>query len=251
MGNRVSEEPQASSPDASPDSRFPIPDSLLVFYGGTFDPVHQGHLAIARDARDALGCTIRLMPAADPPHRAPPGANAAQRAEMLAQALEGEPGLALDQRELHRDGPSYSVDTLRGLRAEFGETAPIALLIGADSLLGLPSWHQWEALFDLAHFVVAERPGNALDGPLPPALAAATEGRWADTPEALREAPAGRLLRLRQPLRPGSATEVRRRIAAGEPWRTLVPAAVAGYIVRHGLYGAADGLHGAGIDASL
>jgi len=229
----------------------PIPDSLLVFYGGTFDPVHNGHLAIARHARDALGCAIRFMPAADPPHRAPPGADAAQRAEMLALALDGEPDLQLDLqldlRELRRDGPSYSVDTLRGLRAEYGDSAPIALLVGADSLLGLPTWHEWTALFDLAHFIVAERPGNALDGPLPPALAEATDGRWADDPQALREAPAGCLLRLHQPLHPGSATDVRRRIAAGEPWRELVPAAVAAYVARHGLYG----LHGPATPASL
>ncbi|TWT17604.1 nicotinate-nucleotide adenylyltransferase [Luteimonas marina] len=224
-----------------------MPDSLLVFYGGTFDPVHNGHLAIARDARDALGCAIRFMPAADPPHRAPPGADAAQRAEMLALVLDGEPGLQLDLRELHRDGPSYSVDTLRDLRAEYGDAAPIALLVGADSLLGLPTWREWTVLFDLAHFIVAERPGNALDGPLPPALAEATDGRWADGPQALREAPAGRLLRLHQPLHPGSATEVRRRIAAGEPWRDLVPAVVAAHVARHGLYG----LHGPATPASL
>lgn len=225
--------------------------SLLVLYGGTFDPVHHGHLAIARNARDALDCTIHLMPAADPPHRAPPGANAEQRAAMLALALDGEPGLALDPRELHRDGPSYTVDTLRGLRAERGADAPVALLVGADSLLGLPAWREWEALLGLAHFVVAERPGNALDGPLPPALAAAVDGRWADGPRALRDAPGGRLLRLRQPLHPGSATEVRRRIAGGGPWRDLVPAAVADYIVRHGLYAARDGLRGADAGAWL
>jgi len=225
----------------------PIADSLLVFYGGTFDPVHNGHLAIARDARDALGCAIRFMPAADPPHRAPPGADATQRTEMLALALDDEPGLRLDLRELRRDGPSYSVDTLRDLRAEYGDAAPIALLVGADSLLGLPTWHEWTALFGLAHFIVAERPGNALDGPLPPALAEATDGRWVDDPRALREAPAGRLLRLHQPLHPGSATDVRRRIAAGAPWRELVPAAVAAYVARHGLYG----LHGPATPASL
>jgi len=212
-------------------------DSLLVFYGGTFDPVHNGHLAIARAARDALDCTIRFMPAADPPHRPPPGADAAQRAEMLALAIEGEPGLRADLRELRRDGPSYSVDTLRELRAEYGADAPIALLVGADGLLGLPAWHDWTALFGLAHFVVADRPGSDLDARLPPVLAEAVAGRWHDDPAALREAPAGRLLRLHQPLHAGSATDVRQRIRAGGPWRGLVPAPVADYIVRHRLYG--------------
>ena len=210
---------------------------LRTWYGGTFDPVHDGHLAIARAARDALDCAIRFMPAADPPHRAPPGADAAQRAEMLRLAIDGEPGLCVDLRELRRDGPSYSVDTLRGLRAEYCEAAPIALLVGADSLLGLPTWHDWTALFGLAHFVVADRPGSALDARLPPVLAEAVAGRWIDDPAALREAPAGCLLRLHQPLHPGSATDVRRLIRAGGPWRARVPAAVAGYIVRERLYG--------------
>ena len=210
---------------------------LRTWYGGTFDPVHDGHLAIARAARDALDCAIRFMPAADPPHRPPPGADAAQRADMLALAIDGEPGLRLDLRELRRDGPSYSVDTLRGLRAEYGNDAPIALLVGADSLLGLPSWHDWTALFGLAHFVVADRPGSALDARLSPALAEAVAGRWLEDPSALREAPAGCLLRLHQPLHAGSATDVRRRIRDGEPWRGLLPPQVADYVVRERLYG--------------
>lgn len=225
---------------AEATGRGPRPAGLRVFYGGTFDPVHAGHLAIARSARDTLGCAVGLMPAADPPHRAAPGASAAQRAAMLALAVADEPGLHVDLRELHRAGPSYSVDTLRELRAESGPSTPLALLIGADSLLGLPDWHEWTALFDLAHFVVAGRPGSALDQALPPVLARATAGRWVDRPAALHEAPCGRLLQLNQPLHPGSATEVRRRIAAGEPWHALVPAAVAAYIVRERLYG----LHG-------
>ena len=213
-----------------------IAGGLHVFYGGTFDPVHHGHLLVARSARDALGCAIRMMPAADPPHRPPPGASAGQRARMLALAIDGEPGLVLDERELHRDGPSYSVDTLRALRVALGDAAPIALLVGADSLLGLPGWHEWTALTGLAHVVVADRPGNRLDERLPPALAAHLAGRWTDDPGALGAAPAGRVLRLRQPVHPGSATEIRRRIASGEHWRDLVPATVADYIDRHGLY---------------
>jgi nicotinate (nicotinamide) nucleotide adenylyltransferase len=216
---------------------------LRVFYGGTFDPVHLGHLAIARAARDALRCDVRLVPAADPPHRAPPGADAAHRARMLDLALAGEDGLRVDLRELRRaalrpDAPSYTVDTLRELRAEYGEAAPLALLVGADSLLGLPTWREWRTLFRLAHFVVAGRPGCPLDGPLPPELEQALRGRWTGDPRELRAAPAGLVYRLGQPLHPGSATEVRRSIAAGEPWEALVPPAVAAYIRREGLYGA-------------
>lgn len=220
----------------SPQPPAPSPQSLIVFYGGTFDPVHDGHLAIARAARDALDTTIRMMPAADPPHRAPPGADAMQRATMLDLAVHGDPGLCVDRRELQRDGRSYSIDTLRDLREEYGPEAPLALLVGADSFIGLPTWREWQALFAHAHFVVAERPGNPLDGALPALLAEAVAGRWCDTPQPLLQSPAGRIWRLRQPLRQESASEIRHRIATGQPWRERVPPAVADYIERHGLY---------------
>lgn len=213
--------------------------ALRVLYGGTFDPVHLGHVAVARAARDVLGATVAFMPAADPPHRAPPGAAATDRAAMLALAIAGESGLEVDLRELRREGRSWTVDTLHALRAGIGDDAPVALLVGADSFAALPTWKSWRALFGLAHFVVAGRAGGVPDGELVPALADAIAGRIATSPEALRSAPAGRVLHLRQPLFPHSASEVRARIAAGLPWEALVPASVAGYIRAHGLYGAA------------
>lgn len=208
--------------------------SLLVFYGGTFDPVHDGHLAVARAARDALDAQVRLMPAADPPHRAAPGADAAQRAHMLDLAVADERGLRVDRRELRRAGRSYTVETLREARAEFGAERPLALLVGADSFLDLPQWRQWQDLFGLAHFVVAERPGSPLDTARIEAIA---PGRETDDPEALRRAPAGRVYRLKQPLHAESASQVRQLIAQGRPWDEFVPAAVAAYIRRSGLYG--------------
>ncbi|MBB1060994.1 nicotinate-nucleotide adenylyltransferase [Marilutibacter spongiae] len=209
-----------------------------LIYGGTFDPVHLGHLAIARSGRDALGATVRLMPAADPPHRAPPGASALHRARMLDIAVDGEPGMEVDRRELERDGRSWSVDTLRGLRGQLGGQRPVVLLLGADSFLGLPGWKEWQALFGLAHFMVAERPGAGLDGALPEALRAASAGRWVDSVEALRASPAGRVLRLDQPLHPHSASAIRRAIVQGGHWEAQVPPGVAAYIRRHRLYGA-------------
>lgn len=221
------------------------PSPLQLFYGGTFDPFHRGHLAIARIARDALHVPVHLLPAADPPHRAPPGANATQRARMLELAISSEPGLRIDRRELeraqrHPGVPSWTVDTLRDLRAELGLDQPLALLIGADSLIGLAGWHESEALLGLTHFVVAERPGSSLDGSLPPALAERLQGAWTDHPEALLQQPSGRVWRLRQPLHETSATEVRAAIAKGRDWRQLVPAAVADYIAENGLYGCHD-----------
>lgn len=209
--------------------------ALRVLYGGTFDPVHNGHLGVARHARDALDAEVRLMPAGDPPHKGPTRADAAQRAEMLRLAVGEEPGLAVDLRELQREGPSYTVDTLRALRAEVGPDAPWAILVGADSFRALDTWSRWYELFALAHLVVARRPGSALD-PLPAAVAAEAQGRWAASATELHEAPSGAILALDQPLFHASASDIRRRIAAGEPWQDQVPPAVAAHVVGHGLY---------------
>jgi nicotinate-nucleotide adenylyltransferase len=214
---------------------------LNLFYGGTFDPVHNGHMAIAKAARDELGTVVRLMPAADPPHRAPPGATAEDRATMLDLAMADEPGLLVDRRELLRaqadpGSRSYTIDTLRELRGELGEPAPIALLIGADSLVGLSTWREWRQLFDHTHFIVAERVGSPLDDGMPEELARFIEARWVRSPEELTEAPAGTLFRLKHPLQMESASEIRRRISLGQAWRDLVPAAVADYIADSRLY---------------
>ena len=217
--------------------------ALALLYGGTFDPVHAGHLAVARAARDALGADVALVPAADPPHRAPPGASAAQRAHMLELAIAGEPGLSVDRREMHRAGPSWTVDTLRELRQEIGPSPPVAWLVGADSFRSLPSWHRWQSLFDLAHLVIAVRPGHALEA-LPPELAQACSGRWTDQAAELSHRPAGSLLRLDMPLHPASATELRRRLMAGEPHGDWLAAPVADYIRREGLYRGGTGPSG-------
>lgn len=210
---------------------------LQVFYGGTFDPVHNGHVAIACAARDACDTDVRMLPAADPPHRAPPGAHATDRATMVALAIAGVPRLRLDLRELERAGPSWTVDTLQALRATLGADVPLAWLVGADSLVGLPIWKAWRELFTLTHFIVADRSGSLLDEGLAPELAAALEGRWTDDAGSLRGSPHGRVLRLHQPLQGHSATDLRLRIAAGQPWRDLVAPAVADYIEEHHLYG--------------
>lgn len=208
-----------------------------LHYGGTFDPVHAGHLAVARAAHGALGADIVFLPAADPPHRPAPGASAEQRARMLELAIHGIPGYRVDRREARRTGPSYTVDTLRALRAERGPLAPLAWLIGADAFRSLPTWHHWESLFGLAHFVVAVRPGHALE-PLPPALAAAASGRWhgAQADGSWRQSPAGQLLRLDMPLHPASATALRHQLGAGGDPGGWLPPPVLAYIRAQGLY---------------
>ena len=213
----------------------------LVFYGGTFDPVHEGHLAIARAARDALPAEVRLVPAADPPHKDATHADAAQRAAMLELAIDGAPGLCVDRRELERAGPSYSVDTLRGLREEQGDERPLVWLVGSDSLLQLDTWHRWRELFELAHVLAVQRPGAEVGRELlaerAPAVLAEVSGRWRG-PGELSASPAGGFALLAPAvLRQESSTELRRRIRAGEPWRDWVPPQVADYIAANGLYG--------------
>lgn len=211
-----------------------------IVYGGTFDPVHRGHIAIARAVADTYGQTVWLMPAADPPHRARPGASAEQRAHMLELAVAGERLLAVDRRELHRHGPSYTVDTLAQLRAALGATLPLVWVMGVDALRQLDTWHDWRRIFDYAHVLAVERPG-APAGPAwlqqeAAAVAEELESRRAPPP-ALIQSPAGRFAELpMRPLRPESATEVRRLIATGGNWQALLPPAVARFIRENGLY---------------
>lgn len=217
--------------------------ALTVLYGGTFDPIHLGHLHIARAARDRLQATVSLMPAADPPHRELTGANAAQRLAMVRLAVADETGLQVDARELERDEPSYTVETLRQWRAQHGKERPLAILIGADSFLSLPSWYRWQELADLAHLVIAERPRHHTETSQSPELRQAYAERFTDRAQDLSGRPAGLALRLLQSEMDLSATRIRREIAAGGPeWRLGVKPAVARYIEQHGLYGCPQGL---------
>ncbi len=213
---------------------------LRVCYGGTFDPVHNGHLAVARDVRDALQAQVFLLPAADPPHKDDTHADAFQRARMLDLAVAGEVGLKVDRRELRRDGPSYTVDTLLELRAELGPQPAIVWMVGGDSLLKLDSWHRWRELFDHAHVLAVARPGSHLDeqaiARAAPAVFAEVGPRWR-APQALHEAPGGGFAVFTPPhQRPESSTQLRQLIAQGGDWEAWVPAAVAEFIRRHHLY---------------
>ena len=208
---------------------------LRVLYGGTFDPVHDGHLAVALAAADALDTDIALLPSADPPHRAPPGASAEQRAAMLNLAVTRYPRLSVDRRELRRAGPSYTIDTLREVRAEIGPHQPLIWLLGADAFRELQTWREWREFFALAHFVVAVRPGHALDQ-LDAELMHATASRWIVDIEILQSTPAGLLWKLDLPPQHEAASSVRELIAAGEQWQGDVPPTVAAYISAHKLY---------------
>jgi len=193
----------------------------LAIFGGTFDPVHIGHLSVAWEASELLDADVHLMPASVPPHRPPPTASADQRVAMLRAALQGQSRLTLDDRELRRTGPSYTIDTLTELRAEQGDI-PLVLLIGADAFAGLPSWDRWLEIFDVAHIGVLSRPG--IDVSLPEPLVQAVNGRRVESASDLHGQPAGKVIELAVTPLEISATHIRELLAAGRDPRYLLPA---------------------------
>lgn len=195
----------------------------LALLGGTFDPVHLGHLSVAWEASELLDAEVRLVPASVPPHRPSPRASADQRVAILRAGLRGQERLRLDTRELERAGPSWTVDTLAGLRREEGDRA-LVLLVGADAFADLCAWHRWRALFDLAHLAVLSRPGARTA--LAPELAAEVQARRTRDVADIRAAPAGRVIELAVTPLPISATRVRELLAAGRTPRYLLPAGV-------------------------
>ncbi len=203
--------------------------------GGTFDPIHYGHLRPAEEVRQALMLSeLRLIPAGKPPHRGQPSTAARARADLVRAAVADDPNVTVDDRELYRDGPSYTLDTLSDLRSEMPDDA-LCLIVGRDSFFSLPSWYRWRELADLAHIVVTERPGTVRE--MPEALAEWMEGRLAHIPEALREQPAGRVFLM--PVTPLaiSATGIRRALATGRSVRGLMPEEARRRVVADGFYG--------------
>lgn len=197
----------------------------LAIFGGTFDPIHNAHLRVAWEASEALDADVRLLPASVPPHRDQPLASARQRAALVRAALVGQERLVLDTRELQRDGPSYTIDTLLELRAEIGPVRALVLLVGADAFAGLPEWHRWRELFDLAHIGVLTRPGHDV-GALPNELRTKIASRRCRDAAAIRESPCGRVLQIEVTPLEISASQVRALLAAGRDPRWLVPDAL-------------------------
>ena len=203
-------------------------------FGGTFDPIHYGHLRTAFEVLQALRFDeVRFMPCGTPPHRGTPVAAADVRLDMVRAATEAQHGFVVDDRELSRDGPSYSVDTLTALRGEF-PLRPIALIIGMDAFLDLPKWYHWQEILQLAHIVVAHRPGwKAPDiGPLGELLAERGTHRIGD----LHQAKSGHIYILDVTQLEISSTDIRDLVSAGRDPRFLMPDAVRQYILDSGCY---------------
>lgn len=204
-------------------------------FGGTFDPIHHGHLRSAVELVEGLGLEcLHLVPCATPPHRERPNCPATCRADMVELAIRGESRLICDRRELQREGPSWTVDSLLELRDEYGEHRPLCLVVGCDALLGLPQWHRWQELLALAHVVVIARPGWELPqrGKMADWLG---HHRLMDATALCRRPGGGVLVQVLRPL-PISATEIRRLCATAHSPRFLLPDAVLEYIVDNGLY---------------
>ncbi len=207
---------------------------MIGIFGGTFDPIHYGHLRTALDVKQALDIDdMRLVPCRIPPHRDLPGASSEQRCAMLELALHGQDDLHLDLRELQRDGPSYMVDTLQSLRDEIDDT-PLCLVLGEDAFAGLASWHQWERLIDLAHIVVMSRPGQAVT--IEDRVAALVAGHQVENLAELQAFPAGKLAFC--PVTPLtlSATAIRALLTRGLSPRYMLPDSVLAYIQEQGIY---------------
>ena len=215
------------------------PASAIGLFGGTFDPIHFAHLRLAEEIAESFALAqVRLIPAAIPPHRGQPAASPEHRLAMTQLAIEGNDRFVVDDRELGRTGPSYTVDTLTQTRSEAGEQ-PLCLMMGADAFTALTTWHRWEDLFDLAHIIIARRPGYPLEqlaSSLPAPLRKQYEQRLNPEPATFQHAPAGGLFTHELTALDVSATAVRKLIREGASLRYLLPDAVIAYIDTHGLY---------------
>ena len=212
--------------------------TAIAVLGGTFDPVHYGHLRTAFEVREHLEFNdFRFMPAGRPPHRNYPVTDAGHRLAMLRLAIQGEPGVSIDERELRREGPSYMTDTLQALRSDEGGV-PLVLVIGQDSANTLDNWYKWQRIFPLAHLVIMSRPGDEED--YSAALQSELEGRWVESVSGLSSRTAGCVMKLEVTRLAISSSEIREMLRCGKSPRYLLPDPVLDYIREQGLYLQAD-----------
>lgn len=212
----------------------------IGLFGGTFDPIHLGHLRLAEELGEVLGCSeVRFLPTGTPPHRHPPLATATARRDMVALAIAGNPRFRLDERETHRTDPCYMIDTLTAIRAEVGAHIPLCLLLGGDAFMGLTTWHRWTELFQLAHLAIAHRPGfnpQSWDDSLPDALQHEIDRRLCKHPADLEMTPAGHIYLHPITQMDIAARRIRSSCQKGESVRYLVPDPVWVYLNQNDLY---------------
>jgi len=196
---------------------------LIGILGGTFDPIHFGHLRPALDIMQQAGLDeVRFIPNRTPPHREPPVLSNQQRAELVQLAINDTPGFVLDERELQREGPSYMVDTLQSLKGEFPDNT-LCLIMGMDAFNELPQWHRWQAILELCHIIVSTRPGVKLADF---ASQMPVSSCLSDEPQSLLQRPAGQILLQSVTQLDISASQIRSYLSCGQSTQYLLPETV-------------------------
>lgn len=223
----------------TPDTSTRIQNRAVAIFGGTFDPVHHGHLRAAAEVSEWLKVSdFRLIPVGTPPHRTKTYASAFHRLAMLELALAPYQDLTVDDREVRRGGTSYMIDTLKSVREEVGDV-PVFLCVGQDAANALNTWKDWRALFDWAHLVVMTRPDSVSQ--YPPELAECIAQRQVSRTRDLVSSPAGGVRHVEVTQLAISSTNIRNQLAEGHSPRFLLPATVLSYIEKHQLYSARPG----------
>lgn len=211
-------------------------NQLQALFGGTFDPVHYGHLKPVEALANLIGLSqVIIMPNNVPPHRPQPEASSLQRKTMIQRAIADKPLFRLDERELQRDTPSWSSQTIQAWREEQGPARPLAFIIGQDSLLSFPTWHRYETILDHCHLLVCRRPGY------PQQMSDEASQQWLEQHlthriDDLHALPAGKIFLAETPWLNISATLIRERLSRGEACDDLLPESVLDYIKQQGLY---------------
>jgi nicotinate-nucleotide adenylyltransferase len=213
---------------------------LTGIFGGTFDPIHYGHLRVAEEISEIADLAeMRFVPAALPRLRPPPVAEVHHRVEMVRLAIDGNSRFMLDLRETRRHGTSYSIDTLREMKQQLGDEATLCFMLGADAFMKLARWGSWRELFSLCHFIVAARPGHPLleaTDALPRELKLECQDRWVSRTDDLARAPGGLVFLAPTTLLDISATNIRACISSRKSARYLLPDATLDYISMNQLY---------------
>ncbi len=210
---------------------------LIGLLGGTFNPIHFGHLRMAQELVDALNLAeIRFIPSANPPHKAVPMVSAHQRAKMVELAIADNPAFRLDTRELDRQGASYTIDTLISLREELGKNVSLCLIMGSDAFTKLDTWQRWDELLDHCHIILVQRPSKQVQSKLSEQLTAFLESHYTENADDLAEKPAGYVHMQPITAQDIAATSIREKLMAGKIVKYLVPDQVLAYIQQQQIY---------------
>ena len=212
------------------------PEAGLAVFGGTFDPIHFGHLKSACAVTDYLGVPcVKLVPSCIPPHREKPSSTPAHRLSMLQIATCEDKRMAVDDREISRRGVSYTADTLASFRSELGTTVPLYFILGIDSYVTIHKWHHWKGLTDIAHLIVLDRPGYLAE--VSSEVQLWSQNRLVEDPNDMKHRAFGCICLVSLVQVDVSATDLRNKLKAGVRPTGKMPEKVIDFALKHGLYG--------------